>query len=120
MSELLSLLEEVGPAMAVSAVIAAVVLLDLGLPWRAPQPALASIGWALGVGLGFSVGGWLLGQELRWPPHEDRDRFLLVLLPAVTLVEVLTAPPGLPRAAAWLLRLAVAVLAARVLLHDSI
>src|SRR5262249_54028179 len=111
---------DVGPSAAVAAVIAAVILLDLGLPWRAPQPALVAVGGALGVGLGFFFGCWVLGLNPVWPPREDRDRFLLVLLPAVVLVELLASPPGLPRVVAWLLRLAVAVLAARVLLHGSV
>jgi hypothetical protein len=120
MSELLTLLELVGPATAVAAAAAAVVLLICGLPWWVPRPGRVAAGGALAVGLGFALGCWWLGVTFTWPPREDQDRLLLVLLPAVVLVEVLAAMPWLPRIVAWLLRLAVAAVAARVLLHQSI
>jgi hypothetical protein len=106
-------------AVTAAAVTAAAVLLICGLPWRAPRPARASAGAVLGVGLGFCVGCWLLGVRPHWPPREDQDRLLLVLLPALLVAELLGGVRGRFRWAVWALRLVVAAAAARVLLHNT-
>ncbi len=95
------------------AVAAAVVLLFGRRPGRS--------GWAgaLGVGVGFFVGAWLLGARPRVPPREDQDRWLLILLPASVLVEVAAAALGRRPWLAWPLRLAVAAGAAPILLYGS-
>lgn len=145
MSEALWLLEEYGPIAALAAIIAAVVVMVCGWPWRAPQPTLTAIGWVLGVGGGFVIGRWLgsLGllwqaiqsgawqaitldalvqsMQCTWPPTEAMGRFLLWLLPAVIVIELIIATIStLPRWAAWLLRLPLAFAVARVLLHGSV
>jgi len=107
-------------AMAAAALIAAAALLLCAWPWRSPRPARAQVGSVLGVGLGFVAGCWWLGWRPHWPPGEDQDRLLLVLLPALVLVELVGAARGGLRRLAWPLRLVVAAGAARVLLHDSI
>jgi hypothetical protein len=107
-------------ALAAAAVVAAVVLLVAGLPWRAPHPARAAVGGALGVGAAFFLGCRLLGARPHWPPPEAVDRLLVLLLPTVVGVEVVAAFPQVPRLLAWLLRLAIAAAAARVLLHQSV
>jgi hypothetical protein len=98
---------------------AAVVLLFCAWPWRKSHPARTSIGWVLGVAMGFSVGCWLLGLHPNWPPREDQDRLLLILFPALIGVELLGSVPGRIRSLIWLLRLAIAAGAARILLHDT-
>src|SRR3954454_5324433 len=70
-------------AVSTAAVMAGAVLLLCVWPWRTPRPARASVGCVLGVGLGLFSGCRLLGVWPHWPPQEDQDRFLLVLLPAV-------------------------------------
>jgi hypothetical protein len=62
----------------------------------------------------------LLGLQPHWPPLEDQDRWLLLVFPAVVVVELAAAVAGSVRWLVWLLRLLVAVSAARVLLHNSI
>jgi len=95
----------------------AALLLALGhLPWR--QPARVAVGWVLGVALGFALGCALLGIRPHWPPREDQDRLLLLLLPAVVVVELAALAP-LPRWQAWALRALVALAAGRVLLHGT-
>src|SRR5205814_2274626 len=84
------------------------------------RPAAVAAGSALGAGVGFLLGVFVLGLWPKWPPKEDADRFLLVLLPAAVLVELVAAVPLLPRWVAWLGRLTVAGFAAPVLLHGSI
>jgi hypothetical protein len=107
-------------AMAVSAVAAAVVLLICGWPWRSPHARRAKIGGAVGVGLGFFLGCWLLGLRPHWPPVDDTDRLLLVVLPAAVAVEIAAVLVGARPWLAWLLRLAVAAGAAPILLHHTI
>jgi hypothetical protein len=78
------------------------------------------VGWVLAVTGGFLAGTLLLGLGPRWPAKEDRDRFLLVLLPAALVVELIAAFPRVPRWVAWLLRSVVAAGAARVMLHATV
>ncbi len=108
-------------SLAAAGLVAGVVMLALGLPWRSPSPARVALGWSLGVSLGLFAGCWL-HPDLRpdWPPREDLDRFLLILLPATLVVEALAAWPRVPNWTAWLLRLVIAFAAARLLLHGSV
>jgi hypothetical protein len=107
-------------ALAAAAAMAAVVLLLCGWSWRGPGTARVAAGWTLGVGLGFYLGCRMLQRWPHWPPREDQDRFLILLMPAVFGVELLAAFPRISRRLIWPLRLAIAAGAARVLLHGSI
>jgi hypothetical protein len=107
-------------ALALAFATAALVLLLCGWPWRAPRSARVLAGAVLGPGIGFYLGMLRLRPVPHWPPKEDQDRLLLILLPAVLVVETLAAFVRLPRLVTWLLRGAIAASAARVLLHDSI
>jgi hypothetical protein len=107
-------------AMAVAAVTAAGLFLICAWLWQKPHPALARGGAVLGVGLGFFAGCWLLGTRPDWPPRQDQDRLLLILLPAVMGVELVAAFVGPWRWLAWLLRFTVVASAGRVLLHNTI
>jgi hypothetical protein len=107
-------------ALAAAAGVAAAVCLLCAWPWRKTRPALAGAGGALGAGLGFLAGCWILGAQLHWPPREDQDRLLLLVLPAVVAVEVVAAFPWRRRWPVWLVRGLVAAGAARVLLHGSV
>jgi hypothetical protein len=107
-------------AMAVAALTAAGLVLLGGWPRAAPSPVLAVIGRVLGAGLGFFAGSRMLGPKLHWPPQEDLDRFLLILIPALLGVElavasILRGKLWLP----WLPRLVLAAAAAPVLLYQS-
>jgi hypothetical protein len=72
------------------------------------------------VGAGFFAGAWLLGLAPNFPPTEVKDRLLLILLPAVVVVEIAAAFLGRRPWLAWGLRLLVAAGAAPVLLHGSV
>ncbi len=87
----------------------------------APRTADLSVdvGWVLGLGAGLLLGSWLLGNRPHWPPREDQDRFLGLVLPAVVVVELLAAFPRVPRWLIWPLRAVVVVAVAPVLLHGS-
>ena len=87
---------------------------------RATGPTWIDAGWVLGIGAGFYLGCWLLGLRPHWPPVEDMDRLLEIVVPAALVVELLAAFPRIPRWLIWTLRLALAGCVARVLLHGSI
>ncbi|MCA9188708.1 MAG: hypothetical protein R3E01_00775 [Pirellulaceae bacterium] len=74
--------------------------------------------------VGYYIGCWVLGLLPNWPIVEDRDRMLWLVLPGVTLVEAIGCFAGgrrwWSRAIVWMLRLAISVAVARVLLHGSI
>jgi hypothetical protein len=107
-------------ALGAAAALAAVVLILFGWPWRGRGVARITVGWTLGVGLGFYAGCWLLQRRPHWPPSEDQDRFLILLMPAVFGVELLAVFPRISRRLIWLLRLAMVAGTARLLLHGSI
>jgi hypothetical protein len=106
-------------AVSAAAALAALMLLLFGWPWRAPNATRVALGWTVGVGLGFAVGCWILKPTLHWPPREDMDRFLLLVMPAVFGVELLAAWERIPRWPIGALRLLLVVGTARVLLHGS-
>jgi hypothetical protein len=105
---------------AILAIVAAITAFRAGRPWRAPASTLLAIGWILAIAGGFVTGVFVLGLEPRWPPKEDRDRFLLVLLPAAVIVELIAAFPRVPRWIAWPLRAGIAAGAARIILHGTV
>jgi uncharacterized membrane protein len=98
-------------AFVISAMVAAMPRL-LGRPGGAVREALAI---ALGVGAGMFV----LGVTPRWPPREDRDRFLLLVLPSVALLEALLPTLDLPRRVRAVARLLAAAAVAPTILHGS-
>jgi hypothetical protein len=103
---------------ALSSSLAAAVVLLCGWPWRAPRPRLTSAGCLLGAALALYVGCWLSGCRPRWPPREESDRLLLLLMPALIGVELLAVfvRRGL---LIWPPRLVLVAAAARALLHDT-
>src|SRR5579885_3382707 len=107
-------------ALGCAAAAAAVLVLLCGWPWRAPGPARVRAGWVLGLAAGIYLGCRILDLWPHWPPREDQDRFLIILLPAVLLVELIAALPRMPAWLAWGLRVLIAMAAARVLLHGSV
>jgi hypothetical protein len=93
---------------------AALVVAALVLAARSPDAR-----WVVGLGAGYYLGCWMLEIRPQWPIREDLDRLLVLMIPAVLLVELLGAIPLLPRWLIWALRIAVAGLGTRVLLHGS-
>ena len=106
-------------ALGLAGLLAGVFLLAFGLPWRAPSPARARIGGVLGMVAGIWAGCWWMEALPSWPPREDHDRLLLVLLPAVSVVEIIVAVTSRPRWLGWVLRPIVAACAAPILLYGS-
>jgi hypothetical protein len=80
----------------------------------------AAVAGIVGVAAGWFVGACVLGLTPNFPPREDQDRLLLVLLPCVAVVEIFNALLPRRRWLGWALRCMIAGAAARLLLHQSI
>jgi hypothetical protein len=78
-------------ATAAAAGVAAVVMMLSAFLFRKGHGGLATLAEVLAVGSGIGLGCWWLGFPPKVPPIEDRDRLLLVLLPAVGIVEIIAA-----------------------------
>jgi hypothetical protein len=102
---------------------ASALLLGLFAWWgrrRAAGPTWIDAGWVVGTGAGFYLGCWMLGVRPHWPPGEDMDRLLEIVVPSALAVELLSAFSRIPRWLIWTLRLVIAGCLARVLLDGSI
>ncbi len=106
------------PVLAAS--VAGLVLLAIARPGGGPSVWRVAAGWVGGLGAGVYVGCGLLDQWPRWPPLEDRDRFLVVLLPLALAVEAVAMLLPERRRMAWLLRIVLASVAAPILLFNSV
>ncbi len=84
-----------------------------GRDWR-------SVGWIVSLVAASIAGMYLLGLPPEWPPVQDRDRLFLVVLPAGAIAELVCALFPRRPGVGWLLRIVVAMLAARIVLHGSI
>lgn len=106
-------------AMSVSMAVSAACLLGVGWRNRPVWTPWCEATWVAGIGAGFFVGCWLLEIRPHWPPREDLERLLIVVLPAIVTVELLAILPWRPRWLTWTLRLALCVIGGRVLLHGT-
>jgi hypothetical protein len=104
----------IGKAFAAAVVLSLAVTLLFG---RSSRTAVAAAGAVLAVVSAVYAGLWLLGLLPHFPPREDLDRLLLIVLPAAAVAELIAAASG---RAGWVARVVVAALAAPVLLHGSV
>ena len=109
-----------GTAVVVAALVSGTVVLIVGWPWRAPRASRLQAGWVIGQCMGWVAGCWVLGVRPHWPVREDLDRLLVVVLPIVLVVELVAICIRRSPWLIWPLRVLVAGIAARVLLHGSI
>ena len=72
------------------------------------------------LGLGLVTGCVLLSLRPSWPPVSGLDRFLIVIIPSVLVIEFTAGVRSLSPRLVWGLRLCLAAVAPRVLLHDSV
>src|SRR5258708_4884528 len=106
-------------SMIAAALAAAVVLLFCDLIGQAtPDSAQTGVATVLAVALGLVAGFWWLGARPHWPPGEDQDRLLLIVLPALVAVELVAAMLKPNRGIAWVLRSVVAAGVTPVLLYN--
>ena len=106
-------------AMLLGAATAAGVLLAVACLGRARGRGWLSAGWVIGVAAGVYAGCMVLDQCPRWPPREDRDRFLTVVLPLAVCLEILAATRK-SRWGPWLARAILAASLAPILLYNTV
>jgi hypothetical protein len=99
---------------------AAAVLVALFSSRRNASAAWRARGWVLGLGAGGYLGWLVLGILPGWPPLDVRDRFLMLVYPALLLADLLTADSALSPQRRWLTRGSVAAAAAPTLLFGSV
>lgn len=96
----------------------AIITLALSCWRRADEPRL-NVASLVGVSVGILLGYLVLGMRPVWPPMNALGRWWLIVLPSVAAIELIAASQRLPQWGHWLLRSALAMLAGRILLHDS-
>jgi hypothetical protein len=106
-------------AVAISGAVSAVVVAVLTLLRQPASSARINVACILGIALGAAVGFRVLALAPHWPPVDGLDRFLFLLLSGSVVVELIAGFARVPRPAAWALRVALAAVAGRVLLHGS-
>jgi hypothetical protein len=106
-------------AIAASGIVSAIVVAALMLLRRPASATRINAACIVGLAFGAVVGWRVLGLAPHWPPMDGLDRFLVILLPAVVVIELFAAATRVPRPLAWTLRFGLAAVAGRVLLHGS-
>lgn len=101
-------------AMAAAALVSALLVAMLR---KALPPASSAI---LAAGLGLACGCLVLPIRIAWPPVNGLDRFLTIIMPATIAVELVASSTRVSQRVGWLLRLGLAGVVARVLLHGSV
>jgi hypothetical protein len=102
-----------------AAIAAGLLRVAIARPGKNPSRWKLATAWVLGLGAGLGTGYGALGEWPRWPPLEDRDRLLFVLLP-LTLAAEFAAALFSNSWVRWILRLIVAAVAAPILLYNSV
>src|ERR1700730_9235772 len=104
-------------AMALAFALAAIALFASSWLWSKPGLRFRAVGEVIAIGIRFAAGCWWLGARPHWPPREDLDRLLLIVLPAAGAVEIFAALLGPRPCVRQPLRLVVAAAAAPVVLY---
>ncbi|MFL5330399.1 MAG: hypothetical protein ACJ8C4_15970 [Gemmataceae bacterium] len=84
---------------------------------RSPRNAIASTGAVLALMMAVFAGTWVLGLWPHFPPRDVLDRMLVIVLPVAAVAELIARAAPRP---GWVLRCAVAALAAPILLYGSV
>ena len=85
-----------------------------------PSAAWSNAAYVVGMGLGLAFGGHVLGLRLAWPPVNGLDRLLMIVVPMALGVELIAVFERVPQWVAWLLRMSLAAMIPRILLHGSV
>ena len=106
-------------AMIAAASAGAVCMLAAGWDRKVPSATRVNVAALLAVALALALGCDVFKILPHWPAGNVLDRFLLFVLPAALVIELLAAAPRIPRWPVWGLRLLWALAAGRILLHGS-
>ncbi|WP_182867506.1 hypothetical protein [Stieleria mannarensis] len=109
-------------ARAILAALIASVVIATALIWprRSATSAWINAASGIAIGIGLIAGLWVGSVHVSVPPTTALDRMLLVILPAVLLVEWTAALPRVATGFVWLLRISLVLLVPRILLHGSV
>lgn len=107
-------------AMGAATIVSAMVVLAIVGVRRCASTAWLNSACVLGIGLGLVVGYHMLSLRTAWPPVNGLDRFLTIVVPAVLGIELIAGFQCVPRWVAWFLRLSLAAMIPRILLHGSV
>ncbi len=107
-------------AMIASAVVSATGMLAIGWARRPANPARVKVAAIIGIALGLWSGYRVLHLRLSWPPVNGLDRLLTVVLPMVMGIELAASNRRVSSGLAWPLRLSLAAVMGRILLHGSV
>ncbi|HWB01091.1 MAG TPA: hypothetical protein VG713_21515 [Pirellulales bacterium] len=107
-------------AVAASAAVGALLLLAMVSVRRPASAARSSIACGLGLAGGVAVGCYVLRLPVAWPPANALDRLLTLVLPALLTVEAVIGAGRMSPRLAWFLRLSLAAVVGRILLHGSV
>ena len=107
---------------AMTAAALASALCVLALVWRrqAASPARVNVACILALTAGLLLGDRVLQLRLPWPPVNGLQRLLLIILPGAITIELLAGSARLPQWLSGLLRICLAAVTGRILLHDSV
>jgi hypothetical protein len=87
--------------------------------WGEPRKWRRSASWTWAIGTGVLAASGANDQWPSWPAHEDRARFLTLLVPLILVVDTL-ASTSRSRRAAWIMRVGLAAVVGPILLHHSV
>lgn len=107
-------------AMGAAAIVSATFMLAMVAVRRNPGTTWWNQACGLGIGLGLTVGFSVLSMQPAIPPVNGLDRFLVIVLPAVFCIEVIAGFQRTPQWIAWFLRLLLAAMIPRILLHGTV
>jgi hypothetical protein len=98
----------------------ALLLLLIGWACRPKNAYRGDIACIVAIAAAHAVGYYVLQLRIGWPPASALDRWIVVLLPAVLIVELFACAQRVPQNTGMILRLLLAASIGRVLLHGSV
>lgn len=107
-------------AMAAAAIASALFVLAVFAVRRTASTALWNQACVPGIGLGLTVGYSVLSLRPALPPVNGLDRLLAIVVPAALAIELISGFQRTSRRVAWSLRLILAAMIPRILLHGSV
>ncbi len=107
-------------AMASAAIVSAACVLAITALRRPASTTWLNLASIPGIGLGLVTGYHMLAWRWILPPVNGLDRFLIIVVPATLVIELIAGFPAVPRWLAWLLRMSLASMIPRILLHGSV
>ncbi len=107
-------------AMGAAAIVSTMLLLAMMRVLRAANTMGLTWACVLAIGTGLAAGYYVLSLQLAWPPRNGLERLLTVVIPAALAIELIAGFHFVPNWAAWLLRVGLAAMLPRILLHGSV